>query len=648
MIVSENFLQAFSWTLLHSLWQGALFSLLLLGVLALGNHLPASKRYTVSLMAFIGTMLSACLTFVYQYQSYSLPANSIETENLAIMYSAEDAILPFWERLLAYANSHFQYFLLLWLVGVVIQSIRLTGGLYGIYQIKKQAFLAADSWQEKVNIQAKKMGINRPIRIWLTEKATSPFIIGLWKPLIIMPIGLFGQLSPLQMESILLHELAHIYRYDYYVNLLQCVAEIVLFFNPFLHFISYHIRKEREFCCDDFVLQQVQPPLVYAKALATLEQYRLASYRPALAAADNHFQLLHRIQRMTQNKNHSIRFMQALLSLGTGMLALAALTWLTYQKVYANPQENGNFASTENSDFLPKNSISSTPPDTLKADSIVVNDEGNIQIYHQGKIDKEFKVERSQAEGNKEKSYNFIFKGKEGDVNVQSNPDGFVFESNREIDAEKMEAETEKMQDEIERAEAELEKAEAQMRLAEIDMRHAQKGEKQDENAMRQAEANRKIAEEQMRKAEKDMRKAEREMEKGMSAREMPPFPPMPPLPPEDAMSPIPPLPPMSPMDTKGFGFQFNDNEIVVWENGKKIRKKIVFPKPNEIIKWKDEDGDERTFNFRFPQEEWNRNREKWEQKVQKEGRKYEEAYKKKMDKLRDKYRKKAEREEEK
>src|SRR5207248_10168500 len=126
--------------------------------------------------------------------------------------------------------------------------------------------------------------------------AEVPVVMGHLRPVILMPVGLFAGLSVDQVEAILLHELAHIRRHDYPINLLQIFVEGLAFYHPAVWWISGVIRAERENCCDDLVVATTGDAHEYAVALAALEQNRWATRETALAA--NGGTLVKRIRRM--------------------------------------------------------------------------------------------------------------------------------------------------------------------------------------------------------------------------------------------------------------------------------------------------------------------------------------------------------------
>ena len=129
--------------------------------------------------------------------------------------------------------------------------------------------------------------IKKKVALWLSEKIDVPATLGFIKPIVLLPIASINQLTTEQVETILLHELGHIKRNDYLVNLFVAIAETILFFNPFAVLLATHLKKERENSCDDFVLSFRNQPETYAKALLVLEQNRIQSLPLLLKATGN-------------------------------------------------------------------------------------------------------------------------------------------------------------------------------------------------------------------------------------------------------------------------------------------------------------------------------------------------------------------------
>ena len=128
------------------------------------------------------------------------------------------------------------------------------------------------------------MGISRKVSVWISQHIDVPATIGFIKPVILIPFASLNNLSGDQLEAIILHELSHIKRNDYLINIMVAVIETILFFNPFVVLLSKVIKRERENCCDDFVLQYRYDPHSYAYALLRLEQSRATNLKLAIGA----------------------------------------------------------------------------------------------------------------------------------------------------------------------------------------------------------------------------------------------------------------------------------------------------------------------------------------------------------------------------
>ena len=158
--------------------------------------------------------------------------------------------------------------------------------------------------QQFINKFSQKLDLSERIQIKFSELINVPCVIGYLKPIIILPVSLSVHLSACEIESILLHELSHIKRNDYLVNIVQQFITIILFFNPFTQLINRIINHERENGCDDLVVEKTRRPLIYARALLKLEEARKHNLQLALAATGKNFHLLNRIERiMKTNKN---------------------------------------------------------------------------------------------------------------------------------------------------------------------------------------------------------------------------------------------------------------------------------------------------------------------------------------------------------
>jgi uncharacterized protein (TIGR03435 family) len=177
---------------------------------------------------------------------------------------------------------------------------------------------APPEWQQMLRELGARIGLSRPVRLLVSALVQVPTVVGWLRPVVLVPVGALGGLPGEHVEALLLHELAHIRRHDYLVNILQSVAEALLFYHPVVWWVSGHIRAERELCCDDVAVSVSGDALTYARALAQLEAYRPAHLTAAVAA--NGGSLAGRIARLLGQPRPSVRT-----GLGPGVVTVAIL-----------------------------------------------------------------------------------------------------------------------------------------------------------------------------------------------------------------------------------------------------------------------------------------------------------------------------------
>jgi beta-lactamase regulating signal transducer with metallopeptidase domain len=190
--------------------------------------------------------------------------------------------------------------ILIWIVGVTMLSLRLLTGWIWIQRLRTHGVSAAAIECQRMSTRlARRLHIARAITLLESTLVEVPTVIGWLKPVVLLPASALAALSPQQLEAILAHELAHIRRHDYLVNLLQTLVETLLFYHPAVWWLSRRIRIERENCCDDLAVSLCGDPVAYANALADLESLRsetTPTHHIALAATGG--SLLHRVRRL--------------------------------------------------------------------------------------------------------------------------------------------------------------------------------------------------------------------------------------------------------------------------------------------------------------------------------------------------------------
>jgi beta-lactamase regulating signal transducer with metallopeptidase domain len=304
-------IECLGWTLVNFVWQGAVVALLLAIALRMLRRAPANLRYLAGCVALALMVLAPLVTsYCVAKRAEPAPAVSAEQAPVVVAPTVVTAPAPHGTKLVVAAkpvhvqeelnrrlNSVLPWLVTGWFAGVLALSCRLLAGWLRIRRWKCGATEAfAESWREKLDELARRLSISRPVRLVQSALVEVPTVIGWLRPIILLPTSCMTGLSPQQLESILAHELAHIYRHDYLVNLLQSAVETLLFYHPAVWWVSRRIREERENCCDDIAVKICGDPVAYARALATLEELRAAPAQLALAARGG--SLLQRIQRL--------------------------------------------------------------------------------------------------------------------------------------------------------------------------------------------------------------------------------------------------------------------------------------------------------------------------------------------------------------
>jgi beta-lactamase regulating signal transducer with metallopeptidase domain len=309
----HGWVERLGWTLLHFLWQGVLIAKLFAAARAVGGaSLTSRTRYGMACASLAAMALAPIVTYWWIGAGSGLiPADPSgwSARPFAVAYSsAARVVADGWHvNLHELPRQVLPWIVTAWLCGALMFSIRLAGGWAVAARMRKagKAHPAPPEWQGKLADLMARMRYSRPVRLLVSPLAQAPAVAGWLRPAILMPVGALAGLPVEQIEALLAHELAHIRRHDYLINLLQSVAETLLFYHPSVWWISNEIRAERELCCDDAAVAVCGDALLYARALATVEAERPARLRTVMAA--NGGSLANRIRRLlepTQSMSH--------------------------------------------------------------------------------------------------------------------------------------------------------------------------------------------------------------------------------------------------------------------------------------------------------------------------------------------------------
>ena len=372
--------RALGWTLLHSLWQGAVVALALVGLLLLLRGHSARVRYATAAAALSLLLLLSLATFVRYYQA-AAPAEVVqvgayaevvtESEIMpadAVVAPATTVVAPTGlQRALDYFDQNLPIIVLAWLLGLLAMTLRLLGGLAYVQRLRHYRVqpLGAE-WQARLRALSERAGVRRSVALLESARVRVPLVVGHLRPVILLPLGTVTGLSQSYMEAILAHELAHVVRRDYLLNLLQSVAEILFFYHPAAWFITAVLRTERENCCDDVATALIGGnPLTVARALAALAEQSLAP-RPtpqlALSAVGPDGSLLGRIRRLVRGRT-APTFAEGFLA---ACVVLAGLVLLSTAVVLARPQPAASIVvemTTPNPADLPTEEVGEELPE---------------------------------------------------------------------------------------------------------------------------------------------------------------------------------------------------------------------------------------------------------------------------------------------
>ena len=290
--------RAMGWALCHSLWQGATIGFLAAGFLRTARHRSPEFRYQLAstalaliVLAFAGTVL------------WLLPhgAAAISPEGGLLAPILETGAAPgWWFQFRLLASPWMPWLMVAWGLGLCFRLLKVGSGLVWLYGPCLGAAEAAPAvWQGRFERLRSQAGIRTSVRLGLSWEVDSLLVLGWLKPVVLIPAAALLALPPEALEALLAHELAHIRRGDFLANLVQTLAESILFYHPAVWWLSRCIRQEREHCCDDAAVQACGDPLLYASALVGLEELRTQpKLIPDLALAASGGKLMSRIQRL--------------------------------------------------------------------------------------------------------------------------------------------------------------------------------------------------------------------------------------------------------------------------------------------------------------------------------------------------------------
>ncbi len=281
--------QALSVALIHFVWQGSTVALLLWMVLLLLRKSSARSRYVATCAALTLLAIAPAITAWIVYARPVPMAAGFRGAVSLVAGGMRSAVTP--------GSGAFEPGILrVWALGVLVFSLRLVWSSRYVYKLRGTGTPAEDGLAALVAGLLDRMGVSRAVCVLISPLADTPSVVRWLRPVILIPPACLMGLTAEQLETVIAHEIAHILRHDYLVNLLQSVVEAFLFYHPAVWWISARIRRERELCCDDMVVESFGGALCYARALTGLERLRIGRQTLALGSTDD--ALSYRVRRL--------------------------------------------------------------------------------------------------------------------------------------------------------------------------------------------------------------------------------------------------------------------------------------------------------------------------------------------------------------
>ena len=325
--LSETTLRYLALSLLHFLWQGAALAALAYVLMALCRS--AAARYTAGVATMVLMIVAPVATFVvFRSQDQALfQLKTADATIVSVSAAHEPVAAPVNTRTKQSENesgtTYFPWLVELWFAGVVLLGLRSAGGILLVERLRRKETIPVT--EELLGIcesLQQRMGLNRVVRYCESLYLDAPAVAGWIRPVVLLPVSAVSGLTTAQLEAVIAHELAHIGRYDAFVNLFQVGVETLLFYHPAVWWLGKRVRAEREHCCDDTAVALCGSPVAYAHALTRMAESKAA---PQLAMAANRSPLVERIARLLGANRAAESFRGANLSAGVLCLSAALL-----------------------------------------------------------------------------------------------------------------------------------------------------------------------------------------------------------------------------------------------------------------------------------------------------------------------------------
>lgn len=294
-LLSNEISYAMGWTIIHSLWQATLIALIIALSYAFTKKASAATRYWINGLGLLSCFIASCITFYINYHA-SVNIEIVNTESITGV--SANSSPAYVQNISDIINQYIKQITMVWLIGFALYISKYIADFFYCQHIKNNHYKNPNQqYQQLFNELKASLGITRHIQLRLSELVDIPCVIGHFKPVILLPASLVLGLSMKQIEMILLHELGHVRRNDYFINSLQTLITLFYFFNPFARWISSKMDEERENACDDIAVSASGNPLFYANTLKEFAEMK-NNYSLKIAITGRKHLLINRIKRL--------------------------------------------------------------------------------------------------------------------------------------------------------------------------------------------------------------------------------------------------------------------------------------------------------------------------------------------------------------
>ena len=387
-LFNDNIINALGWSLFHTLWQGIILAVFIGVILHLLRHKSSQIRYFISVSTIFIIVGLSVYHFIHHFDNSFITADDY-SEQIGITTISESQFVD-----LSDLNAHnkkqislnlvvskvqkiskyFPVIVKFWLIGILFFLVKFIVGYFYTQRLRTHGiWTLSENWIQKFEKIKSNLKISKKIQYLESQVVRIPMVVGYFKPVILIPTEMLTGIPTEQIESIIAHELAHIKRNDYIINVLLSIIETVFFFHPAVWYLSNKIRDERENCCDDIALSVINDSLAYAKALVSIQELTLNKHYSAVAFSGRKKHLLNRIKRMIMKpKSKSNRTDKIIASL----VILSAIMTLSF--TYSATKEDNRF-NHQMIDHAKTDQLTSVQT-TIEASPVVVLD--TITINH--------------------------------------------------------------------------------------------------------------------------------------------------------------------------------------------------------------------------------------------------------------------------